>query len=156
MLQFIIDGYNFVHKIPKIKDSSTPCSDLLFLIYKNKLTGSTNNSVWVIFDGGRPPYPINNFQYKVLFSGGEIADNLIIKKVKQVKNKKQILVVTDDRQLAYRAKTLGAGAISVNKFMSKAKKSQKKEKTKDISYSLQREITEELKKIWLDKDNPQT
>ncbi|MCF7870944.1 MAG: NYN domain-containing protein [Candidatus Omnitrophica bacterium] len=152
MLRFIIDGYNLVHKISKIKDSSTPCSDLILFIYKNKLTGSDNNEVWLIFDGGRPPYQINNFQYKIKFSGSESADDLIIKKVERVNNKKQIVVVTDDRQLAYRARSLGAKNISVDSFISKTKIKEKKEKVKDIKYSLQREITEELKKIWLDED----
>jgi predicted RNA-binding protein with PIN domain len=139
-----------VHKIPKIKNSPAPCLDLLTFIYKNKLTGSSNNDVWVIFDGGRPPYQINNFQYKILFSGSEIADDLIIKKVEQAKNKKQIVVVTDDRQLAYRARSLRARNISVNEFIAKTKRKEKKEEGKNIKYSLQREITEELKKIWLD------
>ncbi|MFO8053463.1 MAG: NYN domain-containing protein, partial [Candidatus Omnitrophota bacterium] len=105
MLQFIIDGYNLVHKISNIKDSFSPCSELIFFIYKNKLTGSFNNDVWIVFDGGRPPYPINNFRYKIIFSGQESADDRIIKKTEQVKNKKQIVVVTDDRQLAYRARS---------------------------------------------------
>ncbi|MFO8053182.1 MAG: NYN domain-containing protein, partial [Candidatus Omnitrophota bacterium] len=85
----------------------------------------------------------------------ESADDRIIKKTEQVKNKKQIVVVTDDRQLAYRARSLGARNISVDEFISKTKRREKKEKIKDIEYSLQREITEELKKIWLDEDNPQ-
>jgi predicted RNA-binding protein with PIN domain len=152
MLRFIIDGYNLVYKISKIKDSSTPCSDLIFFIYKKKLTGSSNNEVWVIFDGGQPPYQINNFQYKIRFSSQESADDLIIKKIERINNRKQTVVVTDDRQLAYRARFLGARSISVDEFVSKTKKRKKKEETKDIEYSLQREITEELKKIWLDED----
>ncbi|MCF7874884.1 MAG: NYN domain-containing protein [Candidatus Omnitrophica bacterium] len=152
MLQFIIDGYNLVHKIPEVKGSSTPCSDLLTFIYKNKLTGSNNNEVWVIFDGGQPPYQINNFQYKIRFSSQESADDLIIKKIEGIDNRKQTVVVTDDRQLAYRARFLGARSISVDEFVSKTKKRKKKEETKDIEYSLQREITEELKKIWLDEN----
>lgn len=155
MLQFIIDGYNLVHKIPNIKDSSSPCNELLIFIHKNKLTGSANNQVLVVFDGGRPPYQINNFQYKILFSYDQSADDLIIKKIRQSKNKKQNVVITDDRQLAYRAKSLEAQAYSVNKFIAKIKKSKLAAKRdgeeKDIRYSLQREITEELKKIWLDE-----
>jgi predicted RNA-binding protein with PIN domain len=152
MLQFIIDGYNLVYKIPEVKGSSTPCSDLLVFIYKNKLTGSNNNEVWIIFDGGQPPYQINNFQYKIRFSSQESADDLIIKKIERINNRKQTVVVTDDRQLAYRARFLGARTISVDEFVSKTKKRKKREATKDIENSLQREITEELKKIWLDED----
>jgi predicted RNA-binding protein with PIN domain len=152
VVQYIVDGYNLVHKIPEIKSSSAPCSELLTFIYKNKLTGSSRNDVWVVFDGGRPPYHINNFQYRVIFSGQESADDRIIKKAEQAKNKKQIIVVTDDRQLAYRARSLGGKSIRVDEFISKIKRKKKKEKKeeiKDIKYSVQREITEELKKIWL-------
>lgn len=152
MLQFIIDGYNIVHKIKKIKDSSTPCNALTVFIYKNKLTGSRNNKVWIIFDGGRPPYVIDDFQYKVLFSGQKSADDLIIDKVRQSKNKKQIVVVSDDRQLVHKVKMLGAGILSVDKFATKKKKPKQEGGKKDIKYSLQREITEELKKIWLDNN----
>lgn len=151
MLQFIIDGYNLVHKIPKIKDSSVPCSELLSFLHKNKLTGSLKNQVLVVFDGGKPPYQINNFHYKILFSYEKSADDLIIDKIKQLKNKKQIIVVTDDRELRYRAKSLQAQTSSVHEFILKAKKTKPNQDKKEINYSLQREITEEMKKIWLDK-----
>lgn len=151
MLQFIIDGYNLVHKIFEIKDSSAPCSELLFFLHKNKLTGSLKNKVLVVFDGGKPPYQINNFHYKILFSYEQTADDLIINKIKQFENKKQIIVVTDDRELGYRAKSLQAQTCSVDKFMAKAKKTRSDQGEKEINYSLQREITEEMKRIWLDE-----
>ncbi len=156
MLRFIIDGYNLVHKIAKIKDSVAPCAELLFFIYKNKLSGSPKNKVWIIFDGRRPPYDLDSFQYKVLFSCDKSADDLIVEEIERAKNKKQIVVVTDDRQLGYRARLLGVQIYSVDKFITKKKKPKAEEKKKNIEYSLQREITEELRKIWLDEDNLRT
>ncbi|MCF7916494.1 MAG: NYN domain-containing protein [Candidatus Omnitrophica bacterium] len=150
MLQFIIDGYNLVHKIPDIKNSSVPCHELLSFLHKNKLTGSLKNKVLVVFDGGKPPYQINNFHYKVLFSYQESADDLIIAKIKQFQNKKQIVVVTDDRELRYRAQSLEAQTCSVDDFMAKARRIKPEQGEKEINYSLQREITEEMKRIWLD------
>lgn len=155
MLRFIIDGYNLVHQISRIKKSANPCHQLLFYIYKNKLTGSKNNRVLVVFDGRQPPYDIGDFGYKILFSQGQSADSLILSEAKKVKNKKEVLVVSDDRDLGYKAKMLGAGAWRIEKFIKKEKKIQKAGNNggKEIRYSDQREITEELRRIWLDKKN---
>ncbi len=150
MLQFIIDGYNLVHKIAKIKESASPCHQLLSFVYKNKLTGSTRNEVWVVFDGRKPPYDILDFQYKVVFSNEGSADDLIIEKVKKAKNKKQVLIVTDDRELGYKVKLLGARVCRVDKFISKKEKPQRKESEKEINYSDRRQITEEMRRVWLD------
>ena len=51
MLQYIIDGWNLIHKIPSIKNSSTPKKDFVFYIKKHKITGSKNNKVLIVFDG---------------------------------------------------------------------------------------------------------
>lgn len=151
MRQFIIDGYNLVHKIAEIKNSNTPCHKLISFVYLKKLTGSVNNKVWFVFDGNPPPYQITAFQYQVVFSGQASADDWIVSKVEKIKNKKQILVVTDDRELGYKSKMLGAGVWRVNRFICTKKQEDKQENGKDIGYSLQREITEQMRKIWLDK-----
>ncbi len=152
MLQFIIDGYNLVHKINKVKESFFPCQELLAFIYRNKFTGSKNNQVCIVFDGRRPSYDIPDFYYKVLFSNEKSADDLIVELVKKAKNKKQVLVVTDDRELAYKVKLWGAKVTSVDQFTSKKERSHEKTTKKDIKYSDQHQITEELRKIWLDED----
>ncbi len=151
MLQFVIDGYNLVHKISKIKESDTPCHNLLSLIYHKKLTGSVNNKVLIVFDGRKPPYNIIDFQYKVLFSGNRSADDLIIDEIKRAKNKKQIVVVSDDQELGRKAKMLEAKVRRVDSFISGKQKSRQDTNKKEIKYSIQREITEELRKIWLDE-----
>lgn len=147
-MRFIIDGYNLVHKIESLKKSEFPCRDLILFIQKNKLTGSPINQVFVFFDGHKPPYEIFSYNFKVVFSCEKSADECIIAKVKQEKNKKEILVITDDRQLGYLVKLEGGKPCRVDDFVTKKKKNIKTGK-KEISYCDQKKITEEMAKIWL-------
>ena len=51
MLTYIIDGFNLLHKIRGLKNSYTPQQDLIKYIRSNRLTGSSNNRVIIVFDG---------------------------------------------------------------------------------------------------------
>ena len=146
MLVYIIDGFNLVYKVPSLKKSVNPRKALINYIQDNGLTGSRNNKVIVVFDGFKN---LDDTFYgcEVVFSGERKADDIIKNKVKNAHNKRQIVVVSDDREIIDSIKAEGAVSISVFGFI---KKKHKKEKegidNKDISYSLQREITEDLRK----------
>ena len=153
MLWYIIDGYNVIHKIKALKNSSFPQEEFLLFIRRYKLTGSKNNQVTVVFDGYAKPEFLRQFtEFKVIFSEGQTADTVIKNKVANAKNKKQIVVVTDDREILDFSRREGARLMKVIDFISPAKKKKKLQKnssSKDISYSLEREITESLRNIWL-------
>jgi predicted RNA-binding protein with PIN domain len=150
MLQYIIDGFNVVHKISSLKRSVTPRADLIRYIKKHKLTGSQNNEVTVVFDGAPSQEVISERGVKVLYSDQRSADDLIIAQIKRTKNTSQLIVVSDDREIRDCAKTHRALSVRVLDFITpkKISKSQAK-KQKDISYTLQKEITDEMRKIWL-------
>jgi predicted RNA-binding protein with PIN domain len=150
MLVYIIDGFNVVHKIPHVKQSSTPHETLIHYIKKNKLTGSKNNKVIVVFDGRFRD--LNEKEFEVVFSGEASADELIKKKLDKIKIKSEVIVVSDDKQIREFTIKSRAKSYRVQAFLSPKKTPDKKEEAKDISYPLQREITEEMRKIWLKEE----
>ena len=112
------------------------------------------NSVTIVFDGrpefyGRVPSSVA----RVVFSEYESADDKIKKIVTEARNRKNITVVTDDRDIQYAVRALGAKASSVKAFLSRGKASTKKkgsgEPAKYISKVDETKITSEMQKIWL-------
>ncbi len=149
MLLYIIDGYNLIHKVRTLKNSSQPQKDLIRYIEKNRLKGSKNNKLTIVFDGNldqtlRQP----SKDFRVIGSGSKTADDVIKKLVTETKNKSQIVVVSDDRALRYAVRQEGAKLSYVADFI-KTKPKKSSHDDKEISYSLEHEITEELRKIWL-------
>jgi len=146
MLVYIIDGFNLAHKIPQVKKSADIHLDLIRYIKSKKLTGSRNNKVTVVFDGRTDPEAAKEAVFKVIFSGPVSADDIIKDKVRKAKNKKQIVVVSDDREIRDFVKSQGARVCNVMDFVKTDKRAKKE--GKEISYALQNEITEEMRKIW--------
>lgn len=151
MLVYIIDAFNLAHKIPELKKSPSVKTDLLNYIKKKNLTGSVNNKVIIVFDG----YPELNLSYgddyKVFFSCDKKADDVIKAKIDGIKNRPQVRVVSDDREIKDYAKKSGAVALGNSEFLKTKNKAQHKNSgsSKDISYADAKEITDELREIWL-------
>ena len=131
---------------------------LVRFIERNRPQGSANNSVTVVFDGNSDAYGrMNSPVVRVIFSSGESADDTIKKIVAQEKNKKNVIVVTDDRDVQYAIRALGAKASSVKAFLSqgngpgqtKPGKMSSDLTEKVISKSDESKITSEMKEIWL-------
>ena len=151
MLWYIIDGWNVIHQVSEIKDSSYPRQIFIQYIKRHGFTGSKNNRVTVVFDGFFDIEEIRQErEFSIVFSGESSADDVIIDKVRGAKNKKQIVVVSDDRAIASSVKALGANVLKVAEFIKmKKKKKIPSDERKSIGDVLEREITEELRNIWL-------
>ena len=157
MLTYIIDAFNVIYAVASLKGSSRPHHDLISFIRNNKLAGSINNKVVVVFDGTfREDIYASERNFKIIFSYPKSADEAIVQCVKQISTRGEVVVVTNDRALASAAKERGAKVKAVEEFTKKIqtgnRKQSKSENTKTISYSLQRQITEEMRKIWLGED----
>ena len=129
-------------------------------IERHRPQGSLRNPVTIVFDGQPGMYGVPTVsQVRVVFTEHESADDLIISRVQDSKNKKEIVVVTDDRQLLLYVRNLGAGVMSVKEFTSKsiqnvsqtAKPGKPAEKTKVISSSFEHMVNQELEQLWLSK-----
>jgi len=152
MLVYIIDAFNLVHRVKSLKSSDTPHRDLIRYIRTNKLTGSWSNKVIVVFDGRVNEDALRERgDFEVVFSGELSADEIIKKRVDRTKNRSETVVVSDDRQIRDITKRQGARSYRIDDFIKTRKKEEKSEK--EISYGLQHEITEELRKIWLKEED---
>ena len=148
MLVYIIDGFNLIYRVTSLKNSSAPHWALINYIRENKSTGSGNNKTIIVFDGKPNLEAIQQRgRFEIFFSGESTADSLIKKRLSRMKNKKEVVVVSDDREVRDDAKAQGARICRIADFI-KVKEKQK-EREKEISPALAREITEEMKKIWL-------
>ena len=161
-LFYIIDGYNIIKQVPfflgkPLKDGR---DGLIRFLETNRriLCGNPHNSITVVFDGKADTIsPKYESSIEVIFSKGESADDKIKKMVEYSKNPKVIVVVTDDKEIRFFVRALGAKVLSIKVFMSKFLMKNKndiltsKEKF-DIHSEQAQTITSELKNIWLKKE----
>lgn len=125
---------------------------LIHFLESSRPQGSFKNKVTVVFDGqagiiGRTA----SSPIAVIFSKGGSADDKIRALVGQTANKKNMVVVTDDRELRYAVRALGAKVEGVQEFLSKKKPQKPTEQAKYISKNLESKITSELEEVWLKK-----
>lgn len=154
-LHFILDGYNIIRKIPNLSSKKVKQAreELIRLIEEKRLTGSKRNRVTIVFDGDSD----NSASKKKLPSNGvEIifakdADEKIRDIIKKGSNPKEILVITDDRELQDSVKILGANVQDLESFLEKLKKPKiiVEDPKLEFSSKIKADITEELKRIWL-------
>ena len=163
-LHFVLDGYNIIKQIPDLaKLKLEEGRESLFrVLEQDRPQGSMKNKVTVVFDGQAN---IGGFQrgsfLEIIFSCDESADDKIKKIVSHHENKKNVTVVTDDKEIKFYVRALGAKVISVDGFLNqikshrdetyrlKKKISQRERKT--ISRSLEYKINAEFEEIWLGK-----
>ena len=163
---FLLDGYNIVKQTSPFCDLAVDVARERFIraIEKYQPQGSRRNPVTVIFDG-RPGNvdPILSVSVKVLFSYDESADDRIKDLVKSSDNPRNIVVVTDDREIQYHVKGLGASVWPVKAFLDKMGGGQARQGQKDtkplvardspkvLSKTQEFKINQELEKIWIEK-----
>ena len=134
---------------------------LLEFIERTRPQGSLRNQVTIVFDGqGGFKGPEGASQIKIVFSQDRSADDKIKQLVQDAANKKTIVVVTDDREIRYAVRALGADVWSVKQFLSRGasplrrdskmkKKMSPQGSVKNISKTVEDHITSELEKVWL-------
>jgi hypothetical protein len=123
----------------------------------NKLTGSRNNTVVLVFDG----YPALDSQipedegYLWIYSRKIEADERIKKIIEESKQPRNIVVVSDDRQVQLTARILQANFCGVEEFIcgkpNRKLNIKEKENSEDnkLTYSAMQKINAEFKKKWL-------
>ncbi len=162
-LLYIIDGYNIINNrlfTVNCKKMRPVQLALLDLIKDNRLCGSAKNQITVVFDGYSAEFETKclNSGINVIFSKEETADEIIKRIIDISVNLRNIIVVSDDKEISYFAKYAGCKTMAVFEFMEKLavtdekKKADIKEKNlskQDLNYSQINKINEELKKLWL-------
>jgi hypothetical protein len=125
-------------------------SALLPFIKNKHLTGSPKNSIKIIFDG----YPDTSLEGndEVVFSGDISADEKIIKLLEKSGRRKDTIVVSDDRELRFLARSLGVKVLGVEDFISPAEKAPRRKREEaelELTFTQKHVINQELKRIWL-------
>jgi len=135
----------------------------LSLIEHNRPQGSLRNRLTVVFDGKSEHFGSGSrADFAVVFTSGQSADDEIKRLVAKAERKKQVVVVTDDREIQYYVRALGASVQSVKEFSvrltsdkSRAKPSAKGSTAsagrKRISKTLEHKINSEFEELWLKK-----
>jgi len=159
-LQYIIDAYNIInHPLfnPPAKKSFCIQLALHDFIKVNKLTGSAQNTVILVFDG----YPAAGQETPAergwlwVFSRKIEADEKIKKLIEESAQPKNIVVVSDDRQVQIASKLLHAQVRGVEEFIrgrqrNKVLSTVRPDAEPDsLTYTKMQKINAELKKIWL-------
>ena len=163
-LHFIIDGYNLIKQTgilnkPNLEDSR---SALIKLLKIHRPQGSSNNRVTIVFDGKKDHYypgQISENVYpdsgmKVIFSQDESADDKIRQLVRDSKNPRNIVVVTNDREIQIFVRQLKAQVRAVEEFLLKFNRgspgiSSRAEDKIILPPPDAAKITEEMKDVWL-------
>lgn len=159
-LQYIIDAYNLINH-PRFRPQKQSVSiqhALVNFVRFNKLSGSKNNEVVLVFDGYPPagqeiPKEIG---LTCMFSHKIEADELIKKIVENSPQPKNIIVVTDDKEVQLMSRFLHAQVCGVQEFIcGKENKKVACAKAADLAdlkltYSAMQKINAELKKKWLE------
>ena len=130
---------------------------LIDFIWKRHPHGSWRNKVTIVFDGTPGLGRYESFPgVDVIFSINESADDRIKRIVEHASNKKNIFVVTDDREIRYAVRALGAKVLGVREFLLMGQHGHKNKKdisdfdAKDIPKNVRVSITSEFKRIWLE------
>lgn len=163
-LTFFLDGYNIVKQADDFADLPLDAGrqKLIGMIERSPL--AVGNRFVVVFDG-RPGLnrPDDSSRVKICFTDEQSADDRIKDMVAAAKQPKVIVVVTNDRDIRYHVRTLGAAVWPVQEFVLKIKqrqgeggrllrdKSSGQAEGKRISATMEHAINQEFQEIWLKK-----
>jgi predicted RNA-binding protein with PIN domain len=157
-LRYIIDGNNCLHHPDFTYPKNTPDTRLALPVFilKHKLTGSRKNQVTFVFDG----YPRTPQQgsapaehIEIIFSRKETADQTIKRLLEKAADVKNIIVVSDDKEIRIFTRLIGARSLSVKDFICRKDKlilAQTRELKPELTYTQMHKINQELRKIWLE------
>jgi len=152
-LHYVLDGYNIIKQVQfaklALKDGR---KSLIRFIETFRPQGSRQNKITVVFDGKKDVFSaLFKSEVKVVFTKDETADQWIKRYIEKAAQPKDFVVITDDKEIKFFVRALGAKVISVQEFMGKAQRKflPPKKEERVLSPDELRKITEELEKIWL-------
>lgn len=152
-LLYIVDGYNVIHRSGLFRDKKLRAAREAFLNFleAHRPFGSAKNRVIIVFDGSTEVYGFpSNSAFEVRFSSGRNADEEIKELVAKADNPKNIVVVTDDKALARGVRSCGAKIMATEELLNK-KAVMRKGSDAELNIVQREAITEELRRIWLNK-----
>jgi hypothetical protein len=122
-MHYLIDGHNLIGRMPDIGLDDPDDEVKLVLRLRSWSARSRGRRVTVIFDRGLPGGKDNGLstsKVQVVFaSSGQPADSLLIKRIKSVKNPREMTVVTSDNHILRIARERRLPVLKAEDFASK-------------------------------------
>ena len=146
------------------KKLQTGREGLVRFIEQYKPQGSKRNQVTIVFDGNPEVvgYKMKT-EIRVIFSSNGSADDVIKRMVEKAARPKDYVVVSDDKAVVFYCRSVGAKGLSVKDFMASSglkknprKKSSYQPEAKKLPQSVADKITDDLKKLWVKDDEPES
>ncbi|MCM8804910.1 MAG: NYN domain-containing protein [Candidatus Omnitrophica bacterium] len=157
-MEYIIDGLNAIKSsfIKKFEEISLEKSkDFLIDILERYKRKHPSIDFTVVFDGFPSQISFHTkTRIKIIYSHDITADEKIRKIIENKKNKKQIFIVSDDRQIREFTKIIGANPLKVMEFFEivyPIKKKEKIMKEKEIDDFIKVKIEKELENFYGEK-----
>lgn len=157
---FVIDGYNLIKQTTVLNKINLEDSREALIRFLKISRPQGNNPVTVVFDGIEGGFYCRDISgIEVIFSSHQSADDKIKRMVERSPNPKNMVVVTNDREIRSFARLYQAQVKKVEEFLAKfnpletarARQAGGRpyDDNKTLSPQKAGEITEEMKKLWL-------
>jgi predicted RNA-binding protein with PIN domain len=118
-MQWLIDGHNLIGQMPTLH-LDDPNDEAKLLEYLRRYRAKTGHGITVVFDSGlayRPGETKKQGGITIQFaSHGQTADQIIMQRVRRVKNSQAIMVVTSDRAIQQVAQQKGVRVLESAAF----------------------------------------
>lgn len=130
---------------------------LVKFIKENNLEGSQRNKVTIVFDGKSEVLDsfLKDNKIEIIFTKGQSADDKIKNLVRLSKNPKEIVVISEDKDIKFSVRSYGAKVLTIKEFFKKdisnGHKPIEKTQKPELTLMQMQKINEELKKIWFKK-----
>jgi uncharacterized protein len=118
-MKWLIDGHNLIGQMPTLR-LDDPHDEEKLLVHLRRYQAKTGHSITVVFDAGagyKPPAQHKRGGVTVQFvSQGHTADQALIRHIRQVKNRQEVIVVTSDRAVEQVARQAGLRVLAAREF----------------------------------------
>ncbi|MCA9960232.1 MAG: NYN domain-containing protein [Anaerolineales bacterium] len=120
-MHYLIDGHNLIGKLPDIDLSDSDDEIKLLLRLKGWVAGAKQRQVTVVFDGvgiGGVAHRLSTKDITVIFApGGKTADDLLIQRLRGLRNPRNFTLVSSDRRILDAAKIARIKSLKSEEFI---------------------------------------
>jgi len=151
MLHYIIDGYNVLFALPQMPPGTWLEKRLGLLLWLTQVRPQGKNAATVVFDNRQGWGNQENYHgMSIVYTSGETADDWISAKVRETKNPRVLVVVSNDKGIQRMIKGTGAKWLSAHDFLAAAKTHNPQTAPPEMAGSDRELITDEFTQRWTD------
>jgi len=149
MLHYLIDGYNVLFAFPEMPPGTWIEKRLGLLLWLSQVRPQGKNPSTVVFDNRQGwGNEEHHHDITVVYTSGETADDWIIRKVRETKNPRVLVVVSNDKGIRQMIQGTGARWMSAQFFMHSTK-TPAPAVPPEMPTEAKQTITDELRRRWL-------